>query len=95
MQKKYGAAEPIIDWAHQFVDDFSNKTNKLLNSLPSYKRSKKDDSWHDKMVHKANESFRKPVQKKKVVKTTTQGTTIRKNPTTAKKSTQKKRVAGK
>ena len=92
MPEDYGAAEPHIELARKYY----NGTIKILSYVPPYeKNTKKNDSYIKDMVQKANDSFRKHVQKKKVVKTTTQGTTIKKKPSTSKKTTQKKRVAGK
>jgi hypothetical protein len=83
MPQDYGAAEPIVGLARKAY----NKVNPL-------KENKLDTSWHDEMVRKANESFRKEAEKKKVVKKPTQDTGIRRKPTSS-KAYPKKRVAGK
>jgi hypothetical protein len=90
MPTDYGAAEPIIDLARKA----SSKVEKFFSYVPPYENKKKDTSYEDDMVRKANESFLKASQKKKMVKTTQSTTSTKKKPT-AKKVNPKKRVAGK
>jgi hypothetical protein len=89
MPTDYGAAEPIIDLARKA----SSNVEKFFSYVPTYEK-KKDTSYEDDMVRKANESFLKASQKKKMVKTTQSTTSTKKKPT-AKKVNPKKRVAGK
>jgi len=62
-QKDYGAAEPIVGIARKY-EDIASKVREY--KLPWQKSAKKDASWHEEMVKKANESFRKGSPKKPV-----------------------------
>lgn len=54
------AASPIISGARRIADTFYN----AMEAIPTPHR-KVDTSWHDEMVKKANESFRKAAEKDK------------------------------
>jgi hypothetical protein len=80
------AAQPILDLRDQLAG-FAGK----VKSWPK-PESKVDTRWHDEMVRKANESFRKAPEKKYVTKPAEKAA-IRKKPT-AGKARPKKKVAG-
>lgn len=84
------AAQPILDYRDKLID-FAQKFEDWGKS--GSKTPKPDTAWHDEMVKKANESFRK-ASEKTFVKKPAQSAVIRKKPTTS-KSYPKKRMAKK
>jgi CTP synthase (UTP-ammonia lyase) len=82
-------SDPILDLRGKLID-FAKKAKEWGESGSK----KQDTSWHDEMVRKANESFRKEAGKKKAVKKPAQSEAIRKK-TVANKAYPKKKVAGK
>ena len=76
------AAQPLLNLRDKLID-LSRKTN-----------GKPDTAWHDEMVRKANESFRKESRRKTIKSPPLQGKTIGKKPT-ASKASSKRKVAGK
>lgn len=74
MTQDYGAAQPIADWvdSHVYrpVRTVLGTINKVVpDKLVPSKTSKEDTSWHDDMVRKANDSFRKAAETKSAPKT--------------------------
>jgi hypothetical protein len=57
-QQDYGAVQGLMDDVRKVEDFFTGKAQK--KSPPE----KPDTAWHDEMVRKANESFRKDQEKR-------------------------------
>ncbi len=82
-------AQPLLNLRDKLID-YAKKAKAWGESGTK----KPDTTWHDEMVRKANESFRKEDEKKVVKKPAQSSEAIRKRPT-ASKAYPKKRVAGK
>lgn len=82
-------AQGIINWEKNFWS-----LGGLLNKRSGKAAPKPDTSWHDAMVKKANESFRKTAEQKRgtTLKGTTSGAGKRRS---KRKSTQRKPKQGK
>jgi hypothetical protein len=83
------AAQPLLDIRNKLID-YARKAKEWGESGTK----NLDTTWHDEMVRKANESFQKDAEKKKIVKKPVQSAGTRKKPTTS-KPIYRKRVAGK
>jgi len=88
MAQGYNQEHPILALRDKLID-----TAKKAKEWGEKGTKKPDTSWHDEMVRKANESFRKE-EEKKVVKKPAQSLGMKKKSTTS-KAYPKKRVAGK
>ena len=62
MAQEYGAAQPIVDIAGKYLSGMNKFSNFMDKITPSKKR---DTSWHDDMLAKANASFAKQAVGKK------------------------------
>jgi len=83
------AAQPILYYRDKLID-----YAKKLKEWGESGTKKPDTTWHDEMVRKANESFRKESGKKTIKSPPLQGKTIGKKPT-ASKASSKRKVTGK
>lgn len=70
MAQEYGAAQGLMDWAKDKYDKMESGLGLLRKAGDALggKEKPKDDPWHDSMVKRANESFRKASEKKPVRK---------------------------
>ena len=92
MAQDYGAATDLIEGVKRAV----RKTENAINKTPTADDfGKKDTTWHDSMVKNASESFRKDSANKRKVGGSDGKTGTEQKKPAAKKTIQRKRVAGK